>query len=102
MHDLIVRNARLSDGLGSPLVEGDLAVQDGRVAVVGNVEGEATRTIDADGCVLAPGVIDIHTHYDAQLTWDKTASPSGALGVTTVVIGNCGFGVAPAPKKPTG
>ena len=99
MHDLIVRHARLSDGLGSPLVEGDLAVQDGRVAVVGNVEGEATRTIDADGCVLAPGVIDIHTHYDAQLTWDKTASPSGALGVTTVVIGNCGFGVAPAPKN---
>ena len=99
MHDLIVRNARLSDGLGNPLVEGDLAVQDGRVAVVGNVEGEATRTIDADGCVLAPGVIDIHTHYDAQLTWDKTASPSGALGVTTVVIGNCGFGVAPAPKN---
>ena len=97
MDDLIVRNARIADGLGSPLLEGDLAVRDGRIVSVGSVKGEAAKTIDADGCVLAPGVIDLHTHYDAQLTWDKTASPSGALGITTVVIGNCGFGVAPAP-----
>ena len=99
MYDLIVRNARIADGLGSPLFEGDLAVQDHRIAVVGTVDGEANETVDAEGCVLAPGVIDLHTHYDAQLTWDKTASPSGALGVTTVVIGNCGFGVAPAPEN---
>ena len=97
MDDLIVRNARIADGLGNPLLEGNLAVRDGRIVGVGSIKGEAAETIDADGDVLAPGVIDLHTHYDAQLTWDKTASPSGALGVTTVVIGNCGFGVAPAP-----
>ena len=99
MYDLVVRNARISDGLGNPLQEGDLAVKDGQVAAVGLVEGEAAESIDAQGHVLAPGVIDIHTHYDAQLTWDQTASPSPALGVTTVVVGNCGFGVAPAPPQ---
>ena len=97
MYDLMIRNARIADGLGSPLAEGDLAVQDGRVAAVGRVEGDAAETLDADGLVLAPGVVDLHTHYDAQLTWDQTASPAGALGVTTVVVGNCGFGIAPAP-----
>lgn len=99
MYDLVVRNARIADGLGNPLQEGDLAVKDGQVAAVGLVEGEAAESIDAQGHVLAPGVIDIHTHYDAQLTWDQTASPSPALGVTTVVVGNCGFGVAPAPPQ---
>jgi N-acyl-D-amino-acid deacylase len=97
MYDLIIRNARIADGLGNPLVAGDLAVKDGRVAAVGAVTGEAKETLDAEGKVLAPGVIDLHTHYDAQLTWDQTASPAGALGVTTVVVGNCGFGIAPAP-----
>jgi N-acyl-D-aspartate/D-glutamate deacylase len=97
MYDLIIRNARIADGLGSALIEGDLAVKDGRVAAVGAVSGEAAETVDADGLLLAPGVIDLHTHYDAQLTWDQTASPAGALGVTTVVTGNCGFGIAPAP-----
>ncbi len=97
MHDLIIKNARIADGLGNPLIEGDLAVKHGRVGAIGAVEGRAAREIDAEGLVLAPGVVDLHTHYDAQLTWDPTASPSAALGVTTVVIGNCGFGVAPAP-----
>ena len=97
MYDLIIRNARIADGLGSPLAAGDLAVKDGRVAAVGQVTGDAKETLDAQGKVLAPGVIDLHTHYDAQLTWDQTASPAGALGVTTVVVGNCGFGIAPAP-----
>ena len=99
MYDLIIRNALIADGLGHPLVEGDLGVQDGRVAAVGKVEGKTTEIFDAEGHVLSPGVVDLHTHYDAQLTWDKTASPSGSLGVTTVVIGNCGFGVAPAPAN---
>lgn len=97
MYDLIIRNATIADGLGSPLIEGDLAVKDGRVAAIGKVDGGATEELDAQGLVLAPGVVDLHTHYDAQLTWDRTASPAGALGVTTVVVGNCGFGVAPAP-----
>ena len=97
MYDLIIRNARIADGLGNPLTAGDLAVKDSRVAAVGAVTGEAKETLDAEGKVLAPGVIDLHTHYDAQLTWDQTASPAGALGVTTVVVGNCGFGIAPAP-----
>jgi len=97
MYDLIIRNARIADGLGSALIEGDLAVKDGRVARTGTVAGDATEILDAHGLVLAPGAVDLHTHYDAQLTWDQTASPAGALGVTTVVIGNCGFGIAPAP-----
>ena len=97
MYDLVIRNARIANGLGDPLIEGDLAVKDGRVAKVGSVTEAAAATLDAAGVVLAPGVIDLHTHYDAQLTWDATASPAGALGVTTVVLGNCGFGIAPAP-----
>jgi len=99
MYDLVIRNARIADGLGNPLVDGDLAVKDGRVAAIGRIRDAAAETVDAGGQVLAPGVIDLHTHYDAQLTWDKTASPSPALGVTTVVIGNCGFGIAPTPAN---
>ncbi|MFO0987015.1 MAG: amidohydrolase family protein [Alphaproteobacteria bacterium] len=99
MHELVIRNARIADGLGNPLIEGDLAVANGRVAEIGRVSGAARETVDAGGMVLAPGVIDVHTHYDAQLTWDPTCSPSPALGVTTVVIGNCGFGIAPATPE---
>lgn len=96
MFDLVIRNAEIADGLGNPLRSADVAVKDGRIAAIGPDLGPAGKTVDADGLVLAPGVIDVHTHYDAQLTWDSTASPSPALGVTTVVIGNCGFGIAPA------
>ena len=98
MFDLIITNADIADGLGSPLRKGDVAVRDGRIAAIGEHLGQARETIDATGLVLAPGVIDVHTHYDAQLTWDSTASPSPALGVTTVVIGNCSFGIAPATE----
>ncbi len=97
MYDLIVRNARIADGLGNPLVDADLAVKDGKVATIGKISETAVEELDAQGLVLAPGAVDLHTHYDAQLTWDQTASPAGAVGVTTVVIGNCGFGIAPAP-----
>jgi N-acyl-D-aspartate/D-glutamate deacylase len=95
MHDLLIRNALLYDGLGSEPVRGDLAVDAGRISQVGKTTSPAKETIDADGLALMPGIIDNHTHYDAQLTWDPLASPSPALGVTTAVIGNCGFTIAP-------
>lgn len=99
MHDLIIRSATLVDGFGTPARKADLAVRQGRISAIGVVEDEAAEVVDAMGLVLAPGVIDVHTHYDAQLTWDSQASPSPALGVTTVVIGNCGFGIAPATQE---
>ncbi|MFM9882317.1 MAG: N-acyl-D-amino-acid deacylase family protein [Burkholderiales bacterium] len=95
MHDLIIKNAVIIDGLGSPRREGDLAVQDGRIAGIGRDLGAAHQTVDAQGLVLAPGIIDLHTHFDAQLCWDAYATPSVALGATSVVIGNCGFTIAP-------
>src|SRR5258706_11115742 len=95
MHDLMIRNALLVDGLGSPPRRGDLAVKDGRILEVGKTSLSAKETVDADGLALMPGIIDNHTHYDAQITWDPWASPSPALGVTTAVIGNCGFTIAP-------
>ncbi|HUA50817.1 MAG TPA: amidohydrolase family protein [Candidatus Sulfotelmatobacter sp.] len=95
MHDLIIENARIIDGLGGPAREGSLAVAGGRIAAVGKDLGAAAQRLDAAGQVLAPGIIDLHTHFDAQLTWDPYATPSSSLGVTTVVIGNCGFTIAP-------
>ena len=95
MHDLLIRNARLYDGSGRPAMTGDLAVKDGTIVAIGSVAGEARETIDANGLALMPGIIDNHTHYDAQITWDSALSPSPALGVTTAIIGNCGFTIAP-------
>jgi N-acyl-D-aspartate/D-glutamate deacylase len=95
VHDLVIDNALVVDGLGGPARAGGVAVQDGRLAAVGRDLGAARERVDAQGLVLAPGIVDIHTHYDAQLTWDPFATPSTALGVTTVVIGNCGFTIAP-------
>jgi N-acyl-D-amino-acid deacylase len=95
VHDLVIDNAVLVDGLGGPARPGSLAVQDGRIAAIGAGLGAARARVDAEGQVLAPGIVDIHTHYDAQLTWDPFATPSTALGVTTLVIGNCGFTIAP-------
>src|SRR3954469_17627321 len=95
MHDLLIRNALLLDGLGSAPARGSLAVKDGRIAGIGDVDGAAGEALDAEGLALMPGIIDNHTHYDAQITWDPWVSPSPALGVTTAVIGNCGFTIAP-------
>ena len=97
MYETVIKGAMICDGLGGPMYQGSLGITDGRIAAIGSDIGPGRETVDAEGLILSPGFIDIHTHYDAQLTWDSTASPSGALGVTTVVIGNCGFGVAPAP-----
>jgi len=95
VHDLIIDNARIIDGLGVPARDGGVAVAGGRIVAIGKDLGAAKQRVDAQGLVLAPGIVDIHTHYDAQLTWDPFATPSTALGVTTVVIGNCGFTIAP-------
>ena len=95
--DLLIRGATVYDGLGSPGRVADVAVTGGRIAAVGNASSAARETIDAAGLALMPGIIDVHTHYDAQVTWDPTLSPSPSLGVTTALIGNCGFGIAPCP-----
>ena len=95
MHDLVIRNALLVDGLGSPPKRGDLAVKDGKIRETGKASLPGKEIIDADGLALMPGIIDNHTHYDAQITWDPGVSPSPQLGVTTAVIGNCGFTIAP-------
>jgi N-acyl-D-aspartate/D-glutamate deacylase len=95
MFDLVIRDALLLDGLGSAPVRGDLAVTGDRISAAGEVEGPARTSLDAGGLALMPGIIDNHTHYDAQITWDPGVSPSPQLGVTTAVIGNCGFTIAP-------
>lgn len=95
MHDLVIRNARIVDGSGEPAFDGDIAVQDGHITQLGRVQGEARRSIDADGDLLTPGFVDIHTHFDGQVCWDKQVTPSCWHGVTTVVMGNCGVGFAP-------
>ena len=99
MYDLVIRDALLLDGLGRAPVRGDLAVKDDRIAAVGKVEGPATSTVAAGGLALMPGIVDNHTHYDAQITWDPGVAPSPELGVTTAVIGNCGFTIAPCRDR---
>jgi N-acyl-D-amino-acid deacylase len=97
MHDLLIRGATVIDGSGAPRVTADVAVRDGRVVTLGRDTGTARQVVEADGLALMPGIIDVHTHYDAQITWDRTLSPSPSLGVTTAIMGNCGFGIAPCP-----
>ncbi len=94
-HDLLIRNAIICDGTGAPARPGALAVKGARIVAVGDAGGPARREIDAGGAVLAPGFIDIHTHYDAQISWDPLLTCSCWHGVTTVIVGNCGVGVAP-------
>ncbi len=95
-YDYVIKGATIVDGTGGAPYAGDIAVQNGRIAAVGQVNGaEATTTYDADGMVVAPGFIDNHTHYDAQLFWDPMMTPSNVHGVTTVLGGNCGFTLAP-------
>jgi N-acyl-D-amino-acid deacylase len=96
MHDLLIKDGNIVDGSGRKPFLGDIAIKDGRVAAVGKLGSEAAReTIDAAGRMVAPGFVDIHTHYDGQVTWDSDMKPSSQHGVTTVVMGNCGVGFAP-------
>ena len=97
MLDLLLRGASIVDGSGAPPFAADIAVRDGRIVAVGSSDEPARETLDLSGLHLMPGIVDVHTHYDAQITWDPTLSPSVALGVTTAILGNCGFGVAPCP-----
>ena len=94
-HDVVVRGGTVVDGTGAPPRTADVAVRDGLVVDVGTVPGRGRREVDADGALVAPGFVDIHTHYDGQATWDSTLAPSSWHGVTTVVVGNCGVGFAP-------
>ncbi|MAO55717.1 MAG: hypothetical protein CMM61_08465 [Rhodospirillaceae bacterium] len=93
--DLVIRGAAIYDGQGGAPFRGDVAVKDGRIAAVGTVTEKGAEEIDATGLALMPGIIDSHTHFDAQITWDPGCTPSPELGVTSVLIGNCGFTIAP-------
>src|SRR5581483_9333324 len=94
-HDLVVRGGTVVDGTGAPARAADVAVDHGRVSAVGEVAGRGREEIDADGLLVTPGWVDVHTHYDGQATWDELLTPSSWQGVTTVVMGNCGVGFAP-------
>ena len=95
-YDLVIRGGTVVDGTGIPRYRADLGVKDGRVAKIsGKIGPGAAKEIDASGCIVAPGAVDLHTHYDAQLNWDPYASLSGWFGVTSLTVGQCGFGFAP-------
>src|SRR6266436_4671018 len=99
MYDLIIRGGTIVDGTGTHPFQADIAVQNGRIAKIGAVDGPAHEVIDAAGKIVTPGFVDVHTHYDGQATWDAQLAPSCWHGVTTILFGNCGVGFAPVRGK---
>ncbi len=96
MYDLLICNGTVIDGTGADRFVADVGVVDGQIVAVGeSLPDDATEVVDATGCIVTPGFVDIHTHYDGQLTWDPVLDPSVSHGVTTIVTGNCGVGFAP-------
>ena len=100
MYELILKGGRIYDGSGLPSFLGDVAISDGRIQEIGRIKESADRVLDVGGLAVAPGIVDFHTHFDAQLWWDGLGSTSHEHGVTTVVTGNCGLTLAPC--KPEG
>jgi N-acyl-D-aspartate/D-glutamate deacylase len=96
MADLVIRNGTIVDGTGAPPYRGDVAITGSTITAVGDVDERGTREVDADGLLVTPGFVDIHTHFDGQVTWDTIVAPSSIHGVTTIAMGNCGVGFAPA------
>src|SRR5258707_6447172 len=95
MHDIVIRGGTIVDGTGAPAASGDVAIDGDRIVQVGGKAGPARREVKAEGKIVTPGWVDIHTHYDGQATWDALLAPSSWHGVTTAIMGNCGVGFAP-------
>src|SRR6478736_4712787 len=97
--DLVIRGGTVVDGSGGEPFQADVAISGSKIAAVGKIDGKGREEIDAKGRIVTPGFVDIHTHYDGQLTWTSQLAPSSPHGVTTVVVGNCGVGFAPCKPE---